>query len=217
MYKSLNKRIIAVFDFDGTLTQKDTFIEFIKFTCNPIHYYFGMMLFAPLLVLMKLHLYSNWKTKEHIFSFFFKNWQYADFKERGSLFSDVIKNLTRHDTMQILRTHQERGHCVYIISASVEEWVRPWCEQQGIEHILCTQIEVNKKGRITGRLKSKNCYGQEKVNRLLAEEPERNSYFLYAYGDSNGDKKILSFADKGIKVSHPIGDNTQKENSCLLL
>ena len=81
-----------------------------------------------------------------------------------------------------------------MVSASVEEWVAPWCLNLGVDKVLTTKVEV-KEGRLTGRLLSKNCYGQEKVNRLLEVEPERNSYILHAYGDSRGDKEMLAFAD----------------------
>lgn len=48
-------------------------------------------------------------------------------------------------------------------------------------------------GILTGRFLSANCYGQEKVNRLLEKEPERDSYILYAYGDSRRDRELLAF------------------------
>ena len=84
-----------------------------------------------------------------------------------------------------------------MVSASIDEWVRPFCKTLGVKDVLCTEIEVNKNGIITGRFLNNNCYGQEKVNRLLQVEPEREAYFLYAYGDSRGDKEMLGFADKG--------------------
>jgi phosphoserine phosphatase len=61
--------------------------------------------------------------------------------------------------------------------------------------VVGTQIEV-KDGRLTGRFLTKNCYGQEKVNRLLSLYPHRQDYCLVAYGDSRGDKELLSFADE---------------------
>ena len=62
-------------------------------------------------------------------------------------------------------------------------------------NVLGTQIEV-KNGNLTGRFLTKNCYGQEKVNRILALYPDRNTYYLIAYGDSRGDKELLAFADE---------------------
>lgn len=48
-----NKRTVAVFDFDGTLTTKDTLLEFIKFSCGTGKFYFVFLLYIPLLVLME--------------------------------------------------------------------------------------------------------------------------------------------------------------------
>lgn len=42
-----------------------------------------------------------------------------------------------------------------------------------------------------------NCYGQEKVNRLKALYPQREDYYLTAFGDSRGDKELINYADKG--------------------
>jgi phosphoserine phosphatase len=55
---------------------------------------------------------------------------------------------------------------------------------------LATKVKPDLSGFI-----SKNCYGQEKVNRLLEVEPDRKNYYLYAYGDSRGDREMLAFAD----------------------
>ena len=59
-----------------------------------------------------------------------------------------------------------------------------------------TLIE-SKDGRLSGRFLTKNCYGREKVNRLLQLFPERKDYWLTAYGDSRGDYELLDFANEG--------------------
>lgn len=66
--------------------------------------------------------------------------------------------------------------------------------------MIGTQVETDKEGRLTGRFKTKNCYGAEKVMRLLAWEPNRKEYRLKAYGDSRGDREMLQFADEAKRV-----------------
>ena len=66
------KKTIAVFDFDGTLTKKDSFIEFIRFTFGTRALLFGLLLYSPLLILMKLRLYDNGKAKQKVFAYFLK-------------------------------------------------------------------------------------------------------------------------------------------------
>ncbi len=196
----MNKRIVAVFDFDGTLTTKDTLLEFIKFSKGNLKFYMGFLLFLPYLILMKLHLYPNWKCKEKIFSHFYKGMSYAQFKKVGIDFTEKVKQIQRRSTLDILKKHLAAGATIYVISASIDEWVRPFCKQLGVKDILATKIEIDSNGIITGKFISRNCYGIEKVNRLLEIEPNRTEYILYAYGDSRGDKEMIEFSDKGTLV-----------------
>ena len=52
-------RTVAVFDFDGTLTTKDTLLLFIRYSCGTIRFMFGMALYSPLIVMMMLRLYPK--------------------------------------------------------------------------------------------------------------------------------------------------------------
>jgi HAD superfamily hydrolase (TIGR01490 family) len=193
----MKKRTIAVFDFDGTLTTKDTLLEFIKFACGRRRFILGFLLYSPILVLMKLHLYPNWKAKQKVFAYFFKGWGYRRFKSLGQSFSSEIEKIRNESVIKKMENHIHCSDTVYVVSASISEWVRPWCEQMNVSGVMATEIEVDQKGLITGRFLTDNCYGQEKVNRLAEKEPDRESYCLYAYGDSRGDKELLEYADHG--------------------
>lgn len=192
----MKKRTIAVFDFDGTLTTKDTLLEFIKFACGRWRFILGFLLYSPLLVMMKLHLYPNWKAKEKIFTFFFKGWEYSRFKKLGQVFSNEIEKMRNEPVIKKMESHIQCSDIVYVISASISEWVRPWCEQANVTEVIATEIEVDDHNMVTGRFLSKNCYGQEKVNRLAKIEPDRENYYLYVYGDSRGDKELMEYANQ---------------------
>lgn len=194
-----DKRIVVAFDFDGTLTTKDTMIEFIKYAFGRRKFYIGFFLHLPMLVFMKAGIYSNWKVKEKIFHWFFKGMKYDDFVLLGKEFVTVISTFVNYDTISVLNKHIQDKADIYVVTASVEEWVRPFCEQLKVNTVLGTKVEVVD-DLLTGRFASNNCYGKEKVSRLLEAEPDRNSYILYAYGDSTGDKQLLSFAEYGIKI-----------------
>ena len=191
-------RKIYAFDFDGTLTTKDTLLEFIRFAKGSGQMFRGFLLFSPLLILMKLHLFPNWKVKQKIFSYFFKGMKIDDFNALCTRFAERNKHLLRPAGIEKVRQAIDEEHnTVLIISASIDNWVRPFFDEidQKI-HVLGTQIET-KEGRLTGQFTSKNCYGEEKVNRLTALYPHREAYYLIAFGDSRGDKELLAFADKG--------------------
>ena len=161
----MEKRTIAAFDFDGTITTKDTLLEFIKFAKGTVSFYSGFLLHAPVLIAFKLKLYPNWKAKQRIFSYFFKGMRYTEFCKKGEEFAGIIEKMIHPSRLNDIRRHQEDGNTVYVISASIDEWVAPWCKEAGIDHVLGTKIEVDGNGILTGRFLSPNCYGQEKVNR----------------------------------------------------
>ncbi|MFC2511647.1 haloacid dehalogenase-like hydrolase [Prevotella denticola] len=190
------KKIYA-FDFDGTLTTKDTLLEFIRFAKGNVGLAVGFLYYSPLIILMKLHLYPNWKVKQKIFAWFFKGMAIGDFERLCLVFSQQSRQLILPAGMEMIKkTLEEEDSTVVIISASIDNWVRPFFDGIGGNiNILGTQIEVSN-GRLTGRFISKNCYGQEKVRRLTALYPERENYELIAFGDSRGDRELLAYADK---------------------
>ena len=193
---SMRKETIVVFDFDGTITQKDSLLEFIKISRGKWRFFFGFLLFSPLLVAMKLKVFASWKIKQIVFSYFYKDVSIETFNNWCIVFSSFIDGMLRPKAIESLLEHKVRGDKTVIISASIENWIKPWADKEGIDLVISTQIEVDN-GLLTGRLLSKNCYGQEKVDRLLAEFPNRNEYHLVAYGDSCGDRELINFADEG--------------------
>ena len=65
-------RKIVAFDFDGTLTMKDTLLAFIRYAKGSTGFWLGFLRYSPLLVLMKLGLYPKYKAKKKVFAHFFK-------------------------------------------------------------------------------------------------------------------------------------------------
>ena len=42
---------LALFDFDGTITNRDSFIDFIKFAKGNLKFFQGFMILSPILIL----------------------------------------------------------------------------------------------------------------------------------------------------------------------
>ena len=196
----MEKRQIVAFDFDGTLTTKDTMFEFIRFVKGTWRLWAGIGWCSPVLLAYLLRLCPNSKAKQRLFSFFFKDMPYQQFRQLGEDFQARVEELRKAPVVQQLQQHLSQGDRVYVISGSIEEWVRPWCERMGVHRVLATQVEVSEDGCLTGRFSSPNCFGQEKVNRLLAEEPDRSSYHLTVYGDSRGDRELMALADEAFMI-----------------
>ena len=193
----MEKPILAAFDFDGTITQKDTLIEFIKFSKGRIKFYLGFFLFSPLLIAMKLKLYPNWKTKQQLFSCFYKGISINQFNQWGIEFSALIDKMLFPKAKETLLFHKNQRDKIIIISASIENWIKPWADKTGVDTVISTQIEIDANEKITGNFSTKNCHGQEKVNRLLEAFPNRNEYKLIVYGNDSGDKALIEMADEG--------------------
>ena len=214
------KTKIYCFDFDGTLTTSDTLREFIKYAKGTSRFLMVFLMYSPLLVLMKLHLYPNWKAKQQIFAHLFAGMRIEKFDALCRGFAEESQHLLRPKGITLIHEALVAGAQVFIVSASIDNWVRPFFEIRNLKgvQVLGTQIEVED-GKLTGRFKSNNCYGVEKVRRIQealsmtrkiealplsrtsdTEEktiPDRSLYEIEAFGDSRGDKEMLAFADKG--------------------
>ncbi|GAB6959956.1 hypothetical protein JCM15754A_12910 [Prevotella aurantiaca JCM 15754] len=187
---------VYAFDFDGTLTTKDSFVEFIRYAKGFGKTFFGFLLFAPIILLMKLHLYPNWKAKQRIFSWFFKGMDIDEFNRICKDFAVAKQNIMRKGGLATIRKAIAEGDSVIVITASIENWVKPFFDEFGDKvKIEGTQIDF-RLGTITGQFITKNCYGKEKTKRLKKVFPYREAYELLAFGDSKGDKYLLKEADK---------------------
>lgn len=193
----MEREKIVVFDFDGTITSRDSLWEFLKFTNSTAALLWGLVVLSPVLVLYVLRIIPNYKAKQLLFSWFYRGWGIERFNARCRDFAAVVEQIINPAALRLITEYQTAGVQVIIITASIENWVMPWAEAHGLHQVLGTRIAVDNRNKLTGRFLSKNCYGQEKVNRLLEKYPNRNSYSLEAYGDSRGDKELLAFADKG--------------------
>ena len=192
------KPVVAAFDFDGTVTQKDTFIDFARFSLSASQFWIGILLFSPLLTLVVLKAVSGGWVKEKLFSFWFSGWTYEAYKEKAKDYCNKrFEKLIRPKALASIKEHLKEGHEVYFVSACTEEVLKPFAKRLGIpmENVLGTKTSVLNE-RLTGRFDGANCKGEEKVKRLLATKPNRSEYYLMAYGDSAGDKELLSFADE---------------------
>lgn len=200
MYTTGQQQVVAAFDFDGTLTTSDSLLAFIRFTHGLRRLLVGFVRHAPLLLAMKLGFCSNGKAKERVFAYFYKGTPYSQFVKWGEDFAGVAGTMLNKEMVKRLQQHLACGHTVCVVTASIDEWVRPICERLGAGTVLATRIEVSPDGTLTGRFITPDCYGPEKLSRLLQAFPERRCYRLYAYGDSRGDTELLAFADVAVSA-----------------
>lgn len=187
-------RVIAFFDFDGTITTKDTLLEFIKYCKGDFSFYSGFVLHAPFLVLYKLKLMSNQHAKEMILRYFFGNTDVESFNKKCEEFTrNVVPSLVRQKALTEIALLKEKGAEVVIVSASPENWIAPWCEKLGLKYIA-TQLDIHN-NRLTGKINGLNCHGEEKVRRIQNLYDLRTFSSVYCYGDTPGDRPMLSIGN----------------------
>ncbi len=189
---------LALFDFDGTLTTKDSLDMFLKGSVGKKKYMLNMFKFIPYFMLWQLRLMNNGVAKEHLFRIFFKGMDEKFFKNRAKEFSlTKLDSIINEERIKILREHQKNGDRVVIVSASMKCWLQPWCDKEGIE-LLSTQLEF-KDGLFSGRFSTINCHGKEKARRIKEHLNVNDYETIYAYGDSSGDNDMLMLAHKSVR------------------
>jgi phosphatidylglycerophosphatase C len=200
---------IAFFDFDGTITTKDTLLEFIKFSKGHLRYYLGFILNSPWLVAYKLKIISNKAAKQRILSWFFQNAPLAGFQADCDRFAEeVMPGLIRPKAIAEIRDLREKGFSIVIVSASPEHWLRKWTEQEQAG-LLATRLETRPTGasktgkaettpatdaQFTGKIMGRNCHGPEKVRRIREAYVLTDYDEIFAYGDTSGDRPMLELA-----------------------
>lgn len=190
------KKIYA-FDFDGTLTKRDSLIEFLFWAKGWKEFLRVFARHIHLLLAMKLGLVQSGKVKERIFGEYFRGMPEAAFTQLCERFATAKSSLLRKKGIEaVRRAAAEPEAQVMIVSASINDWVSPFFNDiPGIE-VVGTRVD-SRDGRLTGRFLSANCRRAEKVRRIKALHPDRDQYYLIAYGDSSGDIEMLNFADEG--------------------
>jgi HAD superfamily hydrolase (TIGR01490 family) len=188
------KNVIAFFDFDGTVTTKDSLLEFIKYSKGSPAFYFGFALHVPILIAYKLNIISNHRAKEIMLKHFFGKMSVQEFKEKCVAFTrDIVPSLIRPKALKEINKLKDAGAEVVIVSASPEYWLNHWCSSLDLEYIA-TRLDV-KEDRITGKIDGRNCHGKEKVRRINEKYDLDTFSSVYCYGDTRGDIYMLSLAD----------------------
>jgi HAD superfamily hydrolase (TIGR01490 family) len=115
------------------------------------------------------------------------------FRFHGELFAkDILPGLVRPKAMKEIETLQAAGAEVVIVSASSEWWIGKWCQSVNLK-LIATELEVAE-GKITGNICGLNCHGNEKVRRIREAFDLSEYKEIYCYGDTIGDKPLLSLA-----------------------
>jgi phosphatidylglycerophosphatase C len=192
---------LALFDFDGTITNtdgfsgSDSFSSFIRFAVRPNRKAIGCVVLGPAVLAYRLGWISASRVRRAIVRVGFQGESSCRVRQLGWQFAtEVLPLMVRRSAVERVRWHQGRGDDVVVVSAALDFYLRPWCRTLGVE-CLCTELE-ERNGLLTGRCREGDCTGAEKVRRITRRFPAERYSAIYAYGDTAEDREMLNMAHR---------------------
>lgn len=189
-----SKPVIAAFDFDGTISTRDTFLPFLTLA-------FGFRRVAGAFVGLAgegigvvCGFSDRDRFKRQLIARLFRGESVARLRQLGQTHARRIETLLRPTALERIAWHRAQGHRLVMVSASLDLYLADLAMRLGFDDLLCTCPSGDRQ-RFDGGIRQANCRGREKVRRLELLLGELTHYTLYAYGDSAGDRELLAAAD----------------------
>ncbi len=184
---------LALFDFDGTLTDRETMPDFMHAAVRPGRLWLGKVLLLPLIVGYKARLVPGVVVRAAICFAGFWRVPVAELEAHGEGFARLfLPGTLRPEAMARLAWHQARGDTVLVVSGGLDVYLRPWCQAQGVA-LLCSSL-AHEGGVLTGRYRGGQCVRGEKARRVREAYPLANFGRIHAYGDTPEDRELLALA-----------------------
>jgi phosphatidylglycerophosphatase C len=195
-------RTVAAFDFDGTLTRRDTLVPFLASVVGWPALTRVLGAEAPALARMAAGRADRDLTKERVLARALAGRPHAEVSEAGVRYGATLaRNAITPEMRERVAWHQREGHEIVIVSASLDVYLNEVARALTVESILCTTLERDDAGACTGRMLGGNCRGPEKAKRLRTHlGDDLDDVELWAYGNSDGDDEMLALAQHPVRV-----------------
>jgi phosphatidylglycerophosphatase C len=195
-----DERVVAAFDFDKTISTRDNVVPFLRAAVGRPRLTRALLAISPRLVAAALNEERRDAAKVALVRRTLTGYEAARLTDVATGFADdVIAHHLRPDVVERVEWHRSQGHELVIVSASFTSYLDPIAARLGFAAVLATELAVGDDGRLTGELVGPNVRGHEKVRRLdtwLGDRP----VFVWAYGDSSGDRELFARANQPIQV-----------------
>ena len=202
----MSGRRIAAFDFDGTLTRRDTLLPFLARACGPTTFGRTISRIAPDAVRARAGRSPSEEhhrdvTKAALLRALLTGRPADWFADQGRQYATTLGAKLRPEMVEQVRWHRDAGHELVIVSASLATYLEPFAAAYGVDHVIAVELEVTPDGLLSGEMSGPNVRGEEKAVRLRrwlgGDEPE----VRWAYGNSSGDTELLALADVPVWVA----------------
>ncbi|CAN7240560.1 HAD-IB family hydrolase [Phenylobacterium sp. LjRoot225] len=190
----MDERPIAAFDFDGTLTVRDSFTAFLQWRAGPTRYALGMASLIPAAIRYLIDR-DRGRIKAAAAREFLAGLPRRELEGLAAEFAaQQAQALFRPDALATWRDWGERGARRVIVTASPAVVVRPFAERLQADELIGTEMAYDSQDRVSGGFATANCRGREKVARLEARFGQ-GLRLAAAYGDTAGDREMLAIAE----------------------
>lgn len=191
---NVKKPSLALFDFDGTITNQDMYSLFLHYSASGKRKSVGKFVITPFYLLYKIGILPAhiMRPIASFIAFAGKDTQHVN--AIGTQFAnEIIPQYLRPEASDKLGWHQQNGDTIVVVSASLNAYLRPWCEANGY-HLLCSELLTNTP-TISGRYLQGDCSLERKVRRVHESFNLNDFASVYAYGDTHEDIPMLKLAD----------------------
>ena len=186
---------LALFDFDGTITTKDTFTPFIKSVIPKAKLRWGTLILFPAILGYKTGFISPSRIRKLVVRLGFKGISVSRLNELGLQHkNNFLSKVIRPEALERINWHKKQGDRIILVSASLDVYLKPWCEDMNLE-LICSELE-NKHDILTGHYLGDDCTGAEKAARVRCKINVSDYLKVYAYGDTEEDNELLALADE---------------------
>jgi len=188
------KQNIALFDFDGTITERELFSIFLKYSASRMRKTIGNLIILPFYILYKRGLLSPIALRKMSAFLALFGRKFKSLNQQGKQFStEIIPQYLRKNALERILYHKLQGDTVVVVSASLNLYLTHWCQEQGLA-LICNEVAL-KNGYATGKFVADDCSNEMKVKRVLSQFDLSNFDQVFAYGDTEEDLAMLKLAD----------------------
>jgi phosphatidylglycerophosphatase C len=197
---AVDRAPVVAFDFDGTLTVKDSFMAFLRWRVSGPRWALGLLRLLPA-ALAYLVRRDRGRIKAAAVREFLKGVPRADLEAQAKVFAETgARKLLRPDAVAAWKRWRSDHVRLAIVTASPDLIVAPFARGLGADELIGTRLAFDDQDRVTGAFLTPNCRGAEKVVRLRAELGQ-DVELKAAYGDTAGDREMLAMAEiQGYRV-----------------
>jgi phosphatidylglycerophosphatase C len=188
-------RRVAAFDFDGTITERDTLAGFLVFVGGRRAIARALLRHGGSMIAGLNDDATRDTAKEAVVGSVLRGRDEADVAAAGVRYAQLLPGRYRRDVLERVDWHRAEGHERVIVSASLVFYLRPVAADLGFDHVIGVEMSVDGSGRLTGALARPNVRGAQTSLRLREWLGDRPADELWAYGNSSGDADLLAMAD----------------------